>query len=65
MKEAHIDAVLILGEPFSMNEPYDFERQNITARIHTLIPVMLRHRLTPPPEVNYNQKKKKKKSTEL
>ncbi len=51
MNEAHIDAVLILGEPFAKEENYDFEKQNITARIHALIPVMLRQRLTPPPEV--------------
>lgn len=50
MKKAHISAVLILGEPFVSREPFDFSEQNITKRIHQLIPTMLKYRLTPPPQ---------------
>lgn len=50
MKKAHINAVLILGEPFHSQEPFDFSQQNITKRIHQLIPTMLKYRLTPPPQ---------------
>eukprot|EP01116_Phalansterium_solitarium_P002462 TRINITY_DN1250_c0_g1_i1.p2 TRINITY_DN1250_c0_g1~~TRINITY_DN1250_c0_g1_i1.p2 ORF type:complete len:166 (-),score=69.09 TRINITY_DN1250_c0_g1_i1:59-556(-) len=54
MKQAHVDAVLILGEPFRSDEPFDFSRQEITAKIKQLIPVMLKHRLTPPPPERYS-----------
>ncbi|XP_068194842.1 atypical kinase COQ8A, mitochondrial [Antennarius striatus] len=53
MEKAHVDAVMILGEAFSSSEPFDFGTQSTTERIHTLIPVMLRERLTPPPEETY------------
>lgn len=39
-----------VGEPFRTPEKYDFAKQEVTARIHKLIPIMLRHRLTPPPQ---------------
>jgi aarF domain-containing kinase len=37
---------------------YDFSNQTVTARIRALIPVMLRHRLTPPPEETYSLHRK-------
>ncbi|KAK7882066.1 hypothetical protein WMY93_028240 [Mugilogobius chulae] len=49
MNEAHVEAVMILGEAFASSEPFDFGNQDTTQRIQSLIPVMLRHRLTPPP----------------
>ena len=54
MIEAHAEAVTILGEPFMLDDTFDFGSQNTTARIHRLIPVMLEHRLTPPPEEIYS-----------
>ncbi|CAG5136898.1 unnamed protein product, partial [Candidula unifasciata] len=57
MEEAHCDAVEILGEAFS-DEVFDFSKQNTTARIQNLIPVMMRHRLTPPPEETYSLHRK-------
>ncbi|KAM8952296.1 atypical kinase COQ8B, mitochondrial [Pelodytes ibericus] len=57
-EEAHIDAVMILGEAFASKEPFNFGTQNTTSRIHNLIPVMLKHRLTPPPEESYSLHRK-------
>ncbi|KAM7368071.1 hypothetical protein PAMP_014322 [Pampus punctatissimus] len=58
MVNAHVDAVMILGEAFASEEPFDFGSQSTTERIHNLIPVMLRHRLTPPPEETYSLHRK-------
>ncbi|CAL8284094.1 unnamed protein product [Lota lota] len=58
MENAHVDAVMILGEAFSSARPFDFGRQSTTRRIHSLIPVMLRERLAPPPEETYSLHRK-------
>ncbi|XP_077587309.1 atypical kinase COQ8A, mitochondrial [Stigmatopora nigra] len=58
MEKAHVDAVMILGEAFSSTRPFDFGAQSTTERIHRLIPVMLRQRLTPPPEETYSLHRK-------
>ncbi|KAM6917196.1 atypical kinase COQ8A, mitochondrial [Lycodopsis pacificus] len=58
MENAHVDAVMILGEAFSSEQPFDFGAQSTTERIHGLIPVMLRERLTPPPEETYSLHRK-------
>ncbi|KAK5868293.1 hypothetical protein PBY51_009321 [Eleginops maclovinus] len=57
-EEAHVEAVMILGEAFESVEPFDFGNQSTTQRIQSLIPVMLRHRLTPPPEESYSLHRK-------
>uniref|UniRef100_A0A7N8Y554 Atypical kinase COQ8A, mitochondrial n=1 Tax=Mastacembelus armatus TaxID=205130 RepID=A0A7N8Y554_9TELE len=58
MVNAHVDAVMILGEAFASKETFDFGCQSTTERIHNLIPVMLKHRLTPPPEETYSLHRK-------
>lgn len=58
MINAHVDAVMILGEAFASIEEFEFGAQSTTERIHNLIPVMLRHRLTPPPEETYSLHRK-------
>ena len=58
MINAHADAVMILGEPFAADGPFNFFTQDTTRRIHDLVPVMLRHRLTPPPEETYSLHRK-------
>ncbi|XP_076463711.1 atypical kinase COQ8B, mitochondrial-like [Babylonia areolata] len=58
MEEAHCDAVMILGESFGQEGLFEFGQQSTTHRIQNLIPVMLRHRLTPPPEETYSLHRK-------
>ncbi|XP_045184987.2 atypical kinase COQ8B, mitochondrial-like [Mercenaria mercenaria] len=58
MEKAHVDAVMILGQAFHCDGPFDFAQQDTTRRIHNLIPVMMNHRLTPPPEETYSLHRK-------
>lgn len=51
--DAHVEAVMILGEPFAAPGPYDFGAGDTARRIQGLIPVLLQHRLRPPPEETY------------
>lgn len=54
MEEAHVNAVMILGEMFRFNGEFDFGQQNTTKRIASLVPTMIAHRLCPPPEEIYS-----------
>ena len=58
MEKAHVDAVMILGEAFALDDEFDFHKQDTTRRIHNLIPTMVNHRLTPPPEETYSLHRK-------
>lgn len=52
--EAHYKTSLFLGEPFKHDRIFDFGAQDTTSKIHQMVPVILRHRLTPPPEESYS-----------
>lgn len=58
MEEAHVDAVMILGEVFRSPGAYNFAGQDMTARIQNLVPTMVSHRLCPPPEEVYSLHRK-------
>lgn len=47
----------LLAEPFTKTR-YDFARQSVTDEVRKLIPVMLKHRLTPPPNETYSLNRK-------
>ena len=58
MIDAHADSVLILGEPFASDGSFDFRNQDTSRRIQGLLPIMIKHRLTPPPEEIYSLHRK-------
>jgi UPI00016E0F9B related cluster len=58
MKDAHVDAVMILGEAFSFDGKFDFGKQKTIEKITNLIPILLQNRLTPPPIETYSLHRK-------
>ena len=53
-----MDAVMLLGRPFASDVPFDFGHQMTAKGIQELIPVLLKHRLVPPPEETYSLHRK-------
>ena len=49
MKEAHVDSIMTVGEPFRYDGEFDFGAQQLTKKIYELMPIMLKYRLRPPP----------------
>lgn len=64
MLDAHVKSMVLLGTPFKASTPQPFRFgpsspwAAITADIREQIPVMLKHRLTPPPRETYSLNRK-------
>lgn len=72
MVKAHLDSMALVASkssfsqpdvssssgPFCHKGPYAFAQQTITSSVRALIPIMLAHRLTPPPQETYSLNRK-------
>lgn len=58
MVDAHVSSMSLLAQPFASTGSYDFAKQTVTEEVRKHVPVMLKHRLTPPPPETYSLNRK-------
>lgn len=58
MTQAHVDAAMIVGEPFRTEAPFDFSGADLTKRIGVYGAVFMKYRLKAPPTEAYSLHRK-------